>query len=170
MASADLEAQPHAGARARDLVDLSVAKAPVLVAVDLSEHSEAALLWACRFAEAIGAPLEILHVIHDPSDAPGTYRPENGDLLEPMADVAHAKLAEFLDRVGRVHADLPRLETARRVCLPGLPAATILRVAEAHGARHLVLGSPHRNGLGRIIHGSVAHQVAGHAQLPVTIV
>lgn len=175
MVSADIEARPRTGAKARglkdlSLEDLSVAKAPVLVAVDMSKQSEVALLWACSYAEAIGAPLEVLHVIHDPTDAPGTYRAEIGDPLVPMADVAQSKLSAFLERIGRARPDLLRLKSAKTLCLPGLPAATILQVAEAHGAQHLVLGSPHRNGLARALHGSIANQVAGQAQLPVTIV
>ena len=149
---------------------MAEAKIPVLVAVDFSKESEAALAWACSYAETIGALLQVLHVIHDPADSPGTYKPENGDLLEPMADVAHTKLAEFLDRVGRDRPDLPGLRNAKTICLPGLPASTILQVAEAQGAQHLVLGRRHRNGLARILRGSVANQGAGDAQLPVTVV
>ena len=65
---------------------------PVVVAVELSESSKAALRWACGYAEAVGAPLEILHVVHDPGDSPGTYSPDGNDLLEPMADVAMCHL------------------------------------------------------------------------------
>lgn len=166
----DLEAQASAHALARGAETPASAAFPVLVAVDFSSESEAALVWACGYAETIGAPLEILHVIHDPADSPGTYKPENGDPLEPMADVARGKLANFLDRVGRDHPEAPGLRTAQTLCVEGLPAATILQVAEAQGAQHLVLGSRHRNGLVRLLHGSVAGQVAGRARLPVTIV
>ncbi len=143
--------------------------APVLVAVDLSESSEAALFWAYGYAEAVEAPLEILHVIHDPADSPGTYSPDGGDLLEPMADVAKRRLDEFLDRVGRESSGYPGLGGARRHCVAGLPASRILDVARAHGARLIVLGSQQRNGLGRLVHGSTAVHIARHAGIPVTI-
>jgi len=144
--------------------------APVLVAVELSKGSEAALRWACSYAEAVGASLEILHVVHDPADSPGTYKPDGGDPLEPMADVAARRLDEFLDRVGRENPQLLGLGTAKRLCVEGLPASKILDVARARGARLLVLGSRRRNGLGRLVHGSTAVQIARDAGLPVTIV
>ena len=144
--------------------------APVLVAVELSESSEAALFWACGYAEAVGAPLEILHVIHDPADSPGTYSPNGGDVLEPMADVAKRRLDKFLDRVSGEDPEFSGLGGARRLCVAGLPATRILDVARAHGARLIVLGSQQRNGLGRLVHGSTAVHIARHAGIPVTIV
>ena len=143
---------------------------PVLVAIDFSPDSEAALIWACDYAGRIGAPVEILHVIHDPADSPGTYKPDNGDPLEPMAEVAQRKLTGFLERVGDDNPGLSGLETAKTLCRLGLPASTILEVAQAHGARHLVLGGRRRNGFRRLVHGSTAGEVARHAELPVTIV
>lgn len=166
----ELEMRTPERAQAMTLEASKSAEAPVLVAVDFSPDSEAAVVWACDYAKKIGASLEILHVVHDPADAPGTYKPDNGDQLEPMADVAQRKLATFLERVGRDHPGLSNLETARSSCTAGLPASTILQVAQAHGAQHLVLGNRQRKGLARILHGSTTNQVAGHARLPVTVV
>ena len=143
---------------------------PILVAVDLSRESEAALAWACQYARKVDAPLEILHVVHDPADSPGTYKPNHGDKLEPMADVAQRKLTEFIDRIRCDDADLRGLETAKLFCVPGLPGSTILQVARAHKAQHLVLGSRRREGLSRLFHTSIAGQIAGSAFLPVTFV
>ncbi len=144
--------------------------AAVLVAVELSKSSEAALRWACGYAKAVGAPLEILHVVHDPADSPGTYRPDDGDPLEPIADVARRRLDEFLDRIGRENPRLSGLGAAKRLCVEGLPASKILGVAKAHGARLLVLGGRRRNGIGRLMHGSSALQIARDAELPGTVV
>lgn len=144
--------------------------AAVLVAVELSKSSEAALRWACGYAKAVGAPLEILHVVHDPADSPGTYRPDHGDPLEPIADVARRRLVEFLDRVGLENPRLSGLGAAKRLCVEGLPASKILGIAKARGARLLVLGGRRRNGIGRLMHGSTALQIARDAELPVTVV
>ncbi len=149
---------------------VNASETPVLVAVDFSPESEAATIWACTFAESVGAPLEILHVIHDPPESPGTYRPDNGDLLEPMADVAQRKLAGFIARVGDDNPALPGLKSATPLCTPGLPATTILQVAQARGARHLVMGRQRRKGLAGMFNGSIANKVVGNARLPVTIV
>ena len=50
--------------------------APILVATDFSEDSKAALLWACKLAECTGAPLILLHVVHDLASNPGSIYPE----------------------------------------------------------------------------------------------
>ena len=44
---------------------------PILVPVDFSPHSEAALVCAAELAGTLGNELIILHVVHDPGDAPG---------------------------------------------------------------------------------------------------
>ena len=146
------------------------AAAPILVAVDFSPESEAALLWACAHAERVGAPIEVLHVIHDPVEAPGKYRPDDRDPLEPMAEVAEHKLAEFLAGVRTRHPETSGLAVARAICRPGLPPGTIVDLARESGARHLVVGSRDRNGLARAVLGSTSEHVARHATVPVTIV
>ena len=144
--------------------------AAVLVAVDFSNGSEAALRWAYDYARAIGAPLEILHVIHDPAESPGSYKSDDADPLEPMADIAARRLVEFVGRVARHDPQITGLEAAGRICIEGLPASKILEVAQARAARLLVLGGRRRNGLDRLVHGSTAAHVLRKARLPVTIV
>lgn len=39
---------------------------PILVPIDFSAHSEAALLLASDLADGLGASLAVLHVVHDP--------------------------------------------------------------------------------------------------------
>ena len=143
---------------------------PVVVAVDFSEPSEEALRWAGDYAESVAAPIEVLHVVHDPALRPGQYRPEGDDLLEPMADVAERKLAEFLARFRAAHPGANGLEQAKAICIEGLPASTIVKVARQRGARLLVLGSRGRAGLAELFLGSTSHEVARHAPMPVTIV
>lgn len=148
----------------------TLTNAPVLVAVDFSDEAAAALKWACDYAQRIGAPLEILHVVHDSAHSPGAYRPDGNDLLEPMADVATRKLDQFVDEIGCANSSLRKLQDAKLLCVEGLPAPTILEVARAHRVRLLVVGSQHRNGIARLVHSSTAQQVAGRATVPVTIV
>ena len=45
----------------------------VLVAVDFSEDSRAALLWACRYTKSAKVRLVVLHVINDRQ--PSSYEP-----------------------------------------------------------------------------------------------
>lgn len=145
-------------------------EAPVLVAVDFSPHSEEALRWACDYAGTVGAPLEILHVVHDPGRSPGHYRSENGDILEPMTDVAQRRLEELLAQFRATHPDASALNNAKTICITGLPTTRILEVASLHGARMLVLGHRGHNELAALLLGSTSKQVARHAKIPVTIV
>ena len=48
-------------------------KKTLLVAVDFTSYSEKALVFASELAEKIEAQLLVLHVIHDPAEAPGFY-------------------------------------------------------------------------------------------------
>ena len=48
----------------------------LLVAVDFTRFSKEALLFAANLAECIEAKLLVLHVIHDPAEAPGFYAPK----------------------------------------------------------------------------------------------
>lgn len=157
---------PQAG----QIESTATAKSPVLVAVDLSGGSDCALIWARGFAASIGAPLEVLHVVHDPADSPGTYKPENGDSLEPMTDVAKRKLVHLIKRVDQEGPNLSPSEGTNPLCVQGLPVPTILQIAITRRVRHLVLGGRQRKGLSRMLHGSVAHRIVGEAQVPVTIV
>lgn len=149
---------------------MAATEGPILVAVDFSSAAAAALIWACGYADSVGAPLEILRVIHDPGDAPGTYKQSGNDPLEPISDVAKRKLDNFVAEVVRDRHHQTRLEDARSLCVEGLPVPTILAVAKRHGARLLVLGHRRRNGVARLIRGSTSQQIAGRAAFPVTIV
>ena len=146
------------------------AAAPILVAVDLSDDCEAALAWACDHAASIGAPLEIVHVVHDPADAPGSYRADARDPLEPNTDVARRKLTSLVERQSRALPQRQGVESATLHCVEGLPAAKILEVAQARGARLLVLGGGRQNGIARFVHGSTAQKVARQSRIPVTLV
>lgn len=148
----------------------AISSAPILVAVDFSPDSEAALLWACDHAKRIGAPVEVVHVVHDPADEPGKYNAGDGDPLMPMVEVADKMLADFLTGVITRHPETNGPQAAKTFCRPGLPSGTIVDLAQKHGAQHLVLGSRGRDGFARILLGSTSEQVVRHAPMPVTIV
>ncbi len=142
----------------------------VLVAVDFAPDSEAALVWACGFANCVEAGLAVLHVVHDPGDAPGYYRKDGPDLLRPMEDVAAEMLEQFLEDFAKKHPDLEAVKTAERVLVKGIPATRILEVAKKTGARLIVMGSQGRTGLPHLLLGSKAQRVVQMSPIPVTIV
>ena len=47
------------------------AEQKILVPVDFSAFSEAALVMACELASCMNLSVVILHVMHDPSELPG---------------------------------------------------------------------------------------------------
>ncbi len=143
---------------------------PVLVAVDFAPDSKAALLWACDYANCVNAGLLLLHVVHDPADAPGYYRKGEADLLRPMEDVALEMTDQFVEKVAKEHPDLDLLAKLEKVLVKGIPATRILEIAQAKGARLIVMGSRGRTGLPHLLLGSKAERVAQLSPIPVTIV
>ena len=147
------------------------AQTPILCAIDFSDDSEAALLWAAAQAEREDAPLVVLHVVHDPAGNPGTYRRPSADWLEPIEEVAEEMFGEFLDGVLKRNPAAPGLARIAETKLEsGLPSGRICEVADEIGARHVVVGSRGRTGLPHVMLGSVAERVAQLAAPPVTVV
>ena len=145
-------------------------RGPILVAVDFTPDSEAALYWACEFAECVGAAVKVLHVVHDPEDAPGSYRLKGHDALRPLDDVAGEMMAEFLEKAKGGEPDLRAISVAEPVIVKGIPASRILEVAERERARMIVMGSRGRTGLPHLLLGSKAERVVQLSAIPVTIV
>lgn len=146
-------------------------KPPILVPVDFSVYSQAALLCAAELAEMIGAPLTVLHVVHDPGDAPGYYAVKGRKKqLRRMEDVAAEMLDEFMNEVRKAHPERHILEHAETLLVVGLPVNRILETANKINARMIVMGSQGRTGLKHIMLGSKAEQVVNLAPMPVTIV
>lgn len=148
----------------------AIVPGPILCAVDFSPDSRAALRWACRQAELTGAPLTLLHVVHDPAASPGFYRHPEAEWLQPMTEVAEEMMAEFLAAEREANPDCKPLHDAETRLVPGLPPGRIVEVAAAIGASLVVVGSRGRTGLPHILLGSVAERVAQTSPVPVVVV
>jgi nucleotide-binding universal stress UspA family protein len=139
------------------------------VAVDFSAGSEAALAWAVDAAIAFDVSLIVLHVVHDPAEAPGSYLPKDGR-FDGIERVARQMMDEFL--LGALKR-LPRFGDVKRVeprVVVGLPVTRILEVAEREGARLIVMGAQGRTALGDVLLGSKVERVTRLAPVSVTIV
>ncbi len=143
---------------------------PILVAIDFSADSEAALLWACKFTKCSDAPLIILHVVHDPADAPGFYRNQEDDWSAPMAAVAYRMAEDFMTKMSEKHPTLKPLQDVRIEFLQGLPPGRIVEFSEKENAQIIIMGSCGRSGLAHILLGSVTERVAQLSKVPVVIV
>ncbi len=144
--------------------------APILVAVDFSPYSAAALVWAAELAEPLGAPMAVLHVVHEPESAPGYYLRSNKKHLCRLREAASEMMREFLAEVAEAHPDSSLLRNVEPILVPGLPVGRILEVAEDLGARMIVVGSQGRTGMPHVLLGSKAERVAQLSPVPVTIV
>jgi nucleotide-binding universal stress UspA family protein len=144
---------------------------PILVPVDFSAHSETALLYAAELAQTLGDSLVVLHVVHDPGEAPGYYAVKGRNKqLRRMEDVAAEMLDDFLDKARKAYSGLPALEQAASMLVVGLPVNRILESAEKVHARMIIMGSQGRTGLAHAMLGSKAEQVVRLAPIPVMIV
>lgn len=144
---------------------------PILVPVDFSNYSAAALMCAADLAEVIREPLIVLHVIHDPGEAPGYYAVKGRKKqLHRLEDVAAEMLQEFMEDVKKKHPGNIAIKNAQTELVTGLPVNRILEVAEKNNARMIVMGSQGRTGLSHVLLGSKAEQVVHLSPIPVTIV
>lgn len=143
---------------------------PILVAVDFSDYSRAALTWACEVATALGAPIVLVHVVHDPAEAPGYYRHDKKDAMRPMEDVAEKMMRKFLKEMNHANPRNKSLKNLETQMVTGLPVMRILKAADKMNARMIVMGSQGRTGLAHLLVGSKAEQVVRMAKIPVTIV
>jgi nucleotide-binding universal stress UspA family protein len=144
---------------------------PILVPVDFSPSSEEALLYAADLASTLQFPLIVLHVVHDPGQAPGYYAMKGRKKqLRRMEDVAADMMEEFMLSMKRKHPDQHALEKAESSLVVGLPVTRILETAAKVKAGMIVMGSQGRTGLAHVLLGSKAEQVVRLAPVPVTIV
>lgn len=144
---------------------------PILVAVDFSPASEAALLAGARRAEAAQAPLLIAHIVHECGDRPGFYRRQRKpDDVRPISDIAKDMFDEFMGRVIAGHPQWPALADAERLLMAGVVGKRIVELAELKGAQQILVGhSPSRsNRIKDALCGSVGAWLARHSNIPVS--
>ena len=135
----------------------------IVVGVDGSEASDAALGWALEQARRTGDEVQVVHVWH---------YPEIGELLtanpfELQHDELQAEAEEQLRRaIGRVGA--PPDVRIDPVLAMGRAAEVLLRAAGE--ADLLVVGSRGRGGVTGLLLGSVSQHCVQHAPCPVVVV
>jgi glycine betaine transporter len=138
----------------------------ILVPVDFSAASRAALWRAGELAAALGSTIELLHVV---------------DLPEPQHVISegHVPLPpEYRQEVSRSAQDHLRdwLETAQipvpihRVLADGSPFVEIVKYAREHAVDLIVMGTHGRGGMSHLVLGSVADKVVRTAPCPVMTV
>jgi nucleotide-binding universal stress UspA family protein len=149
----------------------------IVVGVDGSAGSDAALRWAVAEARLRGSGLRVVHAYHLPhvplteagvGAAGGMGLPailtEDGERLRGMVEgQARRVVDDALARAGDAVAGLE----VERVVAEGPPAQTLIEAAR--GADLLVVGSRGRGGFLGLLLGSVSQQCAHHPPCPVVI-
>ena len=138
----------------------------ILVAVDFSQGSIEALRQAVKLGEVFKAKLLLLHVLHDPADAPGFYasRKAGRKVLRNMEEAASSMMSEFVGK------HLKNAENFEVRIVPGLSAEQIVRVADKEESDLVVLGTNGHSGLKRLMIGSVTDRVLRACKCPVLAV
>ncbi|MHA1992719.1 MAG: universal stress protein [Candidatus Hodarchaeales archaeon] len=147
-------------------------KTTLLVAVDFTVYSEEALRFAAELAEYIKAKLIVLHVIHDPAEAPGFYAPKGKKkkYLFTMEDAANEMMDEFLMKMREEYPKLTPIKKATPLLVVGTPVTRILEIAKKKKVKMIFVGSHGRTGLSKLLVGSKAERVVQLSPIPVVVV
>ncbi|HMB94382.1 MAG TPA: universal stress protein [Rhodothermales bacterium] len=132
----------------------------ILVPIDLSEHSRAALRYARDLAASYEAHLEVVHVIEE-EVMPVVY---GLDAVAPPTEQVHRQAAEALHNLIAEEVGAEQVATTITV---GHPAAEVLAYAKAHEVDLIVIATHGRTGLKHFLMGSVAEKVVRMAPCPV---
>lgn len=133
-------------------------KKPIIVGVDGSESSVAALKLAAQIAAALDAPIEVLSTW----EYPGIIEAYQVTNWSPLDDT-NALVDDCLEIA--FHGTLP--DGFTRTAMRGNAAATLIEASKR--ATMLVLGSRGRGGFLGLLLGSVSSSCAAHAHSPVLI-
>lgn len=134
----------------------------VLVPVDGSEPSDTALDHA--FEQFSTDSITALYVM-DPVDGATAWGPGSADdWMSAAEERAEMVLGEAKDNAADAGIDIVTESVV------GRPARTIVDYAEEHDADHIVIGSHGRDGISRVLLGSVAETVVRRSPIPVTVI
>jgi nucleotide-binding universal stress UspA family protein len=146
----------------------------VLVPVDYSSFSRAALEYAGFLAKAFGADLDVVHVWDRPSyvsdevvvqDRAGART----SLAEMILANAEREMTEFL-RGGPTATGSATAELPKHRLLSGEPVSTLLLEVERGSHDLIVIGTQGRTGLKHLLLGSVAERLVRLSPVPVVTV
>lgn len=135
----------------------------ILVPVDLSRCSRAALDYAIELATPLHAAVEVLYVWepngYAGNDALSLVPPPRGQKWDDTRVQIHREVESFLG---------PHREQVRQVRVESGTAGDVIAEAAREGEHDLiVMGSHGRSGISRLLVGSVAEAVMRKASVPV---
>jgi len=139
----------------------------ILVPVDFSPPSDAALQYARNVAARYGASLHLLHVAEDPYRAfysAEVFVPQVEGLREEILSDTARQLTARLQP-----SDITQLHATAESII-GTPAGSIVEYAAGRDIDLIVMGTHGRGGMAKLLMGSVAERVVRMAPCPVLTV
>lgn len=137
----------------------------ILCAVDFSEQSPRVAGYAKTLAACTGAKLLCVYVAPSLSQYVGFHVPPSSieSFVGEIVAGADSTMAAFME------ANFAGLNASGKV-LVGYPAEEILNLAEEESADLIIMGTHGREGIDRILFGSVAEKIVKSSKCPVLTV
>jgi nucleotide-binding universal stress UspA family protein len=136
----------------------------ILLPVDRSEHARAACELAVELFDE--GTLVFLHVI-DPAEASYSAETAVPSVPERWYEQQEERAKNHFDELEGIARDHGL--AVERVVEAGKPSQTIVETAREGGIDHVVMGSHGRQGVSRLLLGSVAETVVRRSPVPVTV-
>lgn len=150
----------------------------ILYATDLGKHTRPAFRMAVTLAKQNNAKVHFLYVI-EPMNANtaslvNTYLPEGTieDLYQRSVDDLHEKVNDRIDKFCLEELDGQEFPGGKPTAdiVEGVPAATIIKMAEERNVDLIIMGSHAHSALNNLFIGSVADKVVNRSTIPVLLV
>jgi nucleotide-binding universal stress UspA family protein len=139
----------------------------IVVGVDGSQHSEAAIKWAVRMARGMGSEVVAVFAI-----APPVYF--DGGFLAPVVPPQFDEewRAGMKNEFEAVWCKSLRDAGVRyrTIMQDGRPASVIAQVADSVNADVIVIGRRGRGGVAELVLGSVSHELVLHSKRPILVI
>lgn len=143
----------------------------ILLPLDGSFFSEAAIPYAIGIARDLNATLTLLAVTENPnipSDRPPDIKPSWEEYRKALIDEAKQQAGEYLNRV-KVDIEKRKVKVKCQVVVGDI-ANSICSVADCENVDMVVMATHGRTGLSRLVFGSVARRIADESCQPVLMV
>ncbi len=135
----------------------------ILVPIDFSDYSKAALKYAVNFAKKFGAELHLIYVVE-----PVIYPPDfsMGQIAIPSVDLEMDKRAvEELDKLAK--KEIPAELKVKTYVKTGKPFIEIIEAASEEDSDLIIIATHGHTGVEHILFGSTAEKVVRKAPCPV---
>ncbi|MEA3290739.1 MAG: universal stress protein [Pseudomonadota bacterium] len=145
----------------------------ILVPVDFSDHSAAAVVMGAKLTKCNDESLVVLHVVHDPAEMQGYYQKlmkKKKNPIRPIQDFAEDLFNDFMKKVIDDNHGLKHLSKANKLMVTGLPVTRILEVINRVEPKMVVIGSRGLTGLKHLLIGSLAEKLVHLCPVPITVV